>query len=704
MRTDTEDNPANKQADTDALLEAIHLTAEGVSTTGSENIFRDLVKHLAIALDVDHVFIGILENGKKDEVKILAGYFFREFEDGFSYGLKNTPCENVIGQQYRYYPESVQSQFSDPHLKELQTEGYAGIPLYDSQGEVLGVMAIADSKPLQNRELTENLLKIFSVRTAIELERRNAEKARGEKETELHKSEDRLRATVEAAIDCIIAMDSDGKIIEFNPAAEQCFGYSKFDVLGKSLADLIIPERYREKHNKGMAHFRKSGKGGFLKKRVEVIAMRSDGSEFPAELAIDVAQGVEGQIFIGYMRDISERRETENQRRQLEIQLQQAQKMEAIGQLTGGIAHDFNNILTAMMGYIALAEEHGKVREDEKLSRYMGRSLRSGKRARDLIQQMLTFSRGQEGESRPVALPLLINEWVSMLETTLPSSVEIKAELGSVALTTMIDPVQVEQILMNLCINARDAMKGQGALTIRLSQSSYDGCVCASCHQHVSGKFIEISVSDTGSGIPVKTQKRMFEPFYSTKEVGRGSGMGLSMVHGIVHEHDGHLLVESIPEKGSTLRILLRPVEQTSETDDVVDADEVQSTEKFDSNRVMLIDDELPVREFMQDLLESWGLSVTAFSNGVDACKSFSDDMDLFDLIILDQTMPRMTGMDVAKQLLSLRPDTPVILYTGYSAEVTESRARDLGIRALVKKPVDSGRLHRLIKELLTQH
>jgi PAS domain S-box-containing protein len=697
------DSPADELTEAELLRETIRLTSLGVSAGESEDVFRELVKHIAAALNVDHAFIGVLEPGKTNEVRIIAGYFFREFQDEFTYPLTNTPCENVIGQQFRYYPENVQQLFSDPHIKELETQGYAGIPLYDSNRNVLGLMAVANREPLQDRNLTESLLKIFSVRTAIELERRNADKARSEKETELHKSEDRIRATIEAAIDSIIVMDGDGKIIEFNPAAEQCFGYNKFDILGKSMAELIIPERYREQHNYGMAHFRKTGEGRFLKKRVEVTAMRADGSEFPAELAIDVAQGIDGEIFIGYIRDISERCEAENQRRQLEIQLQQAQKMEAIGQLTGGIAHDFNNILTAMMGYIALAEEHEKVREDEKLSKYLERSHQSGRRASDLIQQMLTFSRGQHGEPRQVKLPLLISEWINLLETTLPSSIEIKTELGSAAVTTMIDPVQVEQILMNLCINARDAMQGQGSLTIRLNQDVYDNCVCASCHQPVNGEFIEISVSDTGSGIPVKTRQRMFEPFYSTKEVGRGSGMGLSMVHGIVHEHDGHIVVDSMADHGSTLRILLKPVEQKSAAGEVLSTDRSVDTEKL-HGRVMLIDDEPAVREFMRDLLENWGLSVTDFSNGVDACKSLSNDIDQFDLVVLDQTMPRMSGMDTARQMLALRPDFPVILYTGYSADVTETQAEELGIRALVKKPVDTGNLYRLIKELLIQH
>jgi len=684
------------------LRESLRLAAEGVATPGSGNIFRELVKHLAIALDVDHAFIGVLVPGRADAVHVISGYFFRQFNDDFTYELRDTPCENVIGQQFRYYPERVQELFADPHIRELETEGYAGIPLYDSRGGVLGLMAVADRQPLRDQPLTEALLKIFSVRAAVELERRNADRARSEKEQELHKSEDRLRATVEAAIDCIVAMDQEGRVIEFNPAAEQCFGYRKDEIIGKLLAEMIIPPRMRAAHELGISGYRETGTGAFLGQRVEVTAMRADGGEFPAELAIDVAQGAEGEIFIGYLRDITERREAEEQRQQLEKQLRQAQKMEAIGQLTGGIAHDFNNILTAMTGYVMLAGERAETLGDGKMSRYLDRAQRSGERARDLIQQMLTFSRGQHGEPRPVSPAALIQEWISLLETTLPSSVEIRTELEPRVAEVLIDPLQLEQVLMNLCINARDAMEGHGTLTVSLRSMTLEDGVCASCRQPVTGEFIEIAVRDTGTGIPAEVQERMFEPFFSTKAVGHGSGMGLSMVHGIIHDHGGHLLLDSRPGEGAALSILLAPLSPAEIDAEPAGIADMGPDRHGITGRVLLVDDEPAVGEFMQDLLEDWGLTVSAFNSSVDACMIFSDDPDRYDLVILDQTMPKMTGMEVAHQLLKLRPGLPVILYTGYSDEISEEQILGEGIRALVNKPVDTRRLHDLVWRLLS--
>jgi PAS domain S-box-containing protein len=696
-----ETGSVQQHSDSRDLREIVRIAAAGVATKRGDNVFRELVRHIALALDVDHAFIGILENHSADTVRVIAGYFFRQFTDTFTYDLKDTPCENVIGQEFRCYPEGVTELFADPHIKELQTDGYAGIPLFDSRGGVLGLMAIADRKPLRDISLIENLLKIFSVRAAVELERLYADQARSEKEQALIKSEDRLRATVAAALDCIIAMDRYGRVIEFNPAAEQVFGYTRSDILGRSLADLIIPERFRAAHAQGMSRFCETGEGAFLGQRVEVVAMRADGSEFPAELAISVAQGAEGEIFIGYLRDITERRNAEQQRKQLEAQLRQAQKMEAIGQLTGGIAHDFNNILTAMMGYVALAEQQVQERGDEKLAKYLDRIDRSGQRARDLIQQMLTFSRGQRGEPRPVDLAPLVSEWVSLIQSTLPSSVEIVTQLDPRLPAAMLDPLHIEQVLMNLCINARDAMQGQGRLSIRLREIDCRDCICESCRQPLAGKYIELAVSDTGTGITPEVRERIFEPFYSTKAVGHGSGMGLAMVHGIVHEYGGHLLLDSRPGEGASLSVLLPALAEQPVVNDV-ETDPIRVAGSALEGHVLLVDDEPAVSEFMEDLLESWGLSVSVFNNSVEACQHFAEDPDGYELAILDQTMPKLTGLEVTQHLLKLRPGLPVVIYTGYTDKITQDVVKRHGIRALIRKPVDTENLYELAKQLLS--
>ncbi len=299
--------------------------------------------------------------------------------------------------------------------------------------------------------------------------------------------------------------------------------------------------------------------------RAELAARRADGSEFPVELTISVAAGPEGTRFIGYMRDITEREKAEDQREQLEAQLRQAQKMEAIGQLTGGIAHDFNNILTSVMGYMVMAGERAGAHGDEKLVAYLERAQSSGERARDLIQQMLTFSRGHRGEAKPIALEPLIIETIKLMRSTLPSSLELITEFDQQTPVCVIDPMQLEQVIMNLIINARDAVGRNGRVAVRLRRHQDVNAVCASCRHPVAGQFVEIAIEDNGSGIAEETQERIFEPFYSSKEVGKGSGMGLAMAHGIIHEYDGHILLDSKPGAGSTFTVLL-PICSTTDS------------------------------------------------------------------------------------------------------------------------------------------
>jgi PAS domain S-box-containing protein len=806
------------------LQKALAQAAQGVAGTYHDNIFRELARHAALALEVQHAFIGILPDGRTDGVNILAGYFNGEFDDGFEYCLEGTPCQNVINQQFRYYPSNVQQLFPDKHLTDLDAEGYAALPLYDSAGQAIGLMAVLDGKPLQYPELIEAVLKIFSVRAAIEIERSNADKARRisedsyraifdayedvifihdidtgaildvnpkatavygysreeflsmdvgqlgsgvppytletavkyiqkakagepqqlewhrknkdgtlrwdevfikrasiggvdrilvitrditerkEREDALAKSEDRLRATVEAALDCIIGMDAKGNIIEFNPASETCFGYSKQQVVGKSLAELIIPQRYRNAHVQGIAHYFRTGEGPYLGKRLEVTAQRADGSEFPAELAIDVAQGRDGEIFIGYLRDITERKQADSERSRLEAQLRQAQKMEALGHLTGGVAHDFNNILTGVMGYIVMAGERVTHSDDEKLQKYLDRSHKAVQRARDLIQQMLTFSRGQRGEPKALSLTPLLKETVKLFESTLPSSIEMQTDFACTP-TVMVDPVHVEQVLMNLIINARDAMQSSGRLKLTLRQIRCNDCVCTSCREPVSGDYVELSVADSGPGVPQEIVDRIFEPFFSTKEVGKGSGMGLATVHGIVHDCKGHIVVDTDANRGSTFKVLLPPISEPEsifiQSQDNVPGEHAPA--HVLKGRVMLVDDDFTVSEFMQDMLTDWGLEVTLFNNGIEGLEHFADDPEQFDLAIVDQTMPKITGLQVAEQLLKLRPHIPVILYTGYSEQVSEDKVQSMGIRALVKKPIDIEAFFALLTRLLGQ-
>lgn len=525
---------------------------------------------------------------------------------------------------------------------------------------------------------------------------------RKEREEALRRSEDRLRATVEASLDCIIGMDGEGLVTEFNPAAEQCFGMTRDAVIGRRLADLIIPERYREAHRAGLERFRRTGEGAYLGRRVEITALRADGTEFPAELAIDVVASSEGDLFIGYLRDITERRHAEEARAQLEAQLRQAQKMEAIGHLTGGIAHDFNNILTGVMGYVVLAQERAAATGDSRLLQYLERASESAVRARDLIQQMLTFSRGQRGDPRPLEPAPLVREAVKLLRSTLPATVSLNTRVEEGVPRIRVDPVQVEQVLMNLCINARDAMNGRGGIRVRLFRRQVAHAVCASCRESVAGDFVELSVGDEGPGVAPEHLDRIFDPFYTTKGVGRGSGMGLATVHGIVHEHGGHLELVTAPGQGAEFRVLFPALSGCTAEGPGARAAPAQVSDLAGGmeGRVLLADDDDAAGAFMEELLRGWGFDVVRAHDGLEA-RDLLERRGPYRLTLLDRAMPGLSGIEVAQWVRDHLPGMPVVLYTGYSEDLPPSALEEAGIRALVHKPVDTGELRQILQEIL---
>jgi signal transduction histidine kinase/CheY-like chemotaxis protein len=421
----------------------------------------------------------------------------------------------------------------------------------------------------------------------------------------------------------------------------------------------------------------------------EVEGRRKDGSRLLVEMrAVPILYRGKPHA-LGMGRDITERKA-------LESRLRQAQRMEALGHLTGGVAHDFNNLLAAIMGYIVLASERDEAAADPKLARYLDQALASCRQARDLIQQMLTFSRGQRGSPRPLALADAVAESLKLLRSSLPSSLELVTDLAQVPVV-MLDPVQLDQILLNLTINARDAMAGIGRIEVDVRTTKLPGkAVCASCRKRFRGEFVELQVADFGPGIPAKVLERMFEPFFTTKDVGRGSGMGLATVHGIVHEHGGHIIVESTLGAGSRFRVLL-PIHGGDAP--AARPGRPAGRRKAElSGRVLIVDDEKAVADFMRELLESWGLEATAMTNPLGVLERVARER--YDFVILDQTMPGMTGVSLAREIAAARPGLPVVLYTGNSDRVDREELRAAGVRALLQKPVEPAALY----ETLSTH
>jgi PAS domain S-box-containing protein len=488
--------------------------------------------------------------------------------------------------------------------------------------------------------------------------------------------------------------------VDVNPAYLAMSGYTRDEVLSASRVltqpDRALQQRHRAQHADILAG---------RPVRFEVPGVRKDGSAFYLEVS-GMPLTYRGEPHVLYAaRDITQRKAAEAERERLEAQLRQAQKMEAIGQLTGGIAHDFNNILTSVIGYLVLGQERAETLGDARLQRQLGQAHLAAQRARELIAQMLAFARRQRGQRRILALGPLVDQTLQLLRATLPASVSLDfatpAAAGGDPLQVAADAVQLEQVLFNLCINARDAITGSGWIRVRLGHRG-GAWTCASCRAQVdAGRWIEVSVADSGSGIAPDLLERIFEPFTSSKEVGRGSGMGLAMVHGIVHDHGGHVLVETAPGAGSVFRVLLPPA--TGAPADTPGAPDAPAPGEALCARVMVVDDEVMVGDFMVELLSGWGIEVVLQRSPLHALSWLEDGSQPLDLLITDQTMPQLDGLQLAQRATGLRPRLPVLLYTGNADGIDEAAAKRHGVCGVLHKPVDNQALHAMMKACLDQ-
>jgi signal transduction histidine kinase/CheY-like chemotaxis protein len=414
-------------------------------------------------------------------------------------------------------------------------------------------------------------------------------------------------------------------------------------------------------------------------------------------------RGEQGQIqrVVGSIADISDRLEEMRRKRQNESTMARVQRMEAIGELVGGIAHDFNNILSSIIGYteLALMEATGDAAMDARLSTYLQEVFQGGKRARELVAKMQTFSRVDKTQPQNLDLMLEVKEIVKMLRASLPSSIEIRIDIAEGLPEIFLDRTFLQQVIMNICINARDAMGDVGTIVIRGDKRLIKQQRCASCHGVFTGEYIELAIEDTGPGIPGAMVERVFEPYVTSKP--SGSGMGLAMVHGIMHGQHGHVRVESIEGDGSEFRLFFKPAESLQAKAPLEPYLDVRKSPGNADKTILVVDDEVSLVYYLRELLHKKGYQVSVASDSHEAWDLFSANPEKFDLVITDQTMPGLSGVQLAAKMLTLRQDLPIILCTGYSDIVKEDNIRQYGIKGYMAKPIDSRELLRSVQNLL---
>ena len=540
-------------------------------------------------------------------------------------------------------------------------------------------------------EITANRLELDGRRIVLATIRDITERKRAEQA--LRDSEEQYRAIFNASADALVLRDAAFRIVDVNATYEAMSGFSRDMVLGIDRVIANPPEvadRIRVLHARALA-------GAPI--ALETTLVRRDGTRYDLELRGVPIQhrGAPHVLYMG--RDVTAQKQEEEKRHELESQLRQSQKMEAIGHLTSGIAHDFNNILTSVMGYMALASERPAAAADARLQSHLEQARLSCQRARDLIQQMLAFSRGRKSDPRPVALRPLVNESTRMLRATLPATIELATRVNGNPVA-YVDPVQAHQVVLNLCINARDAMGEEGRIMVSADRVMLTTMTCSSCRHTFGGEFAELAVADSGAGIGPEVMERMFDPFFTTKDIGRGTGMGLSIVHGVVHEHGGHVVVESGRGQGTTFRVLL-PLAILAEDDQAAGAGDSIAPRAALTGRVLLVEDEQSVLGFMHELLQGWGLTVVGAQDPAEALQQFSLDPDRYDLVLTDHTMPGMTGLELARALTARRPGIPVLVYSGRSELLDGAAVAAAGVHRLLSKPVDARALHEALQAFL---
>jgi len=385
------------------------------------------------------------------------------------------------------------------------------------------------------------------------------------------------------------------------------------------------------------------------------------------------------------------------ERDKLAEELRQAQKLEAIGTLAGGIAHDFNNILSAIIGYSELSLL--SLTEDNPLRQRLEGILKAGERAKQLITQILTFSRRGEQERHPLRLHLVINEALKLLRSTIPTTIEIQHKVDKDCGMVLADPVQMHQVLMNICTNAYHAMRDQGGvLRVELDSFVQLGHDSEKGQEAIPpGKYVRLRISDTGCGMDEHTVARIFEPYFTTKEEGEGTGLGLSVVHGIVQSHNGVITVASDPGHGTSFTIFLPSYCGSTSGHTTEDTQSMPGG----SESILFVDDEPQIAYIGQQLLSALGYRVIALTDSREAWQVFKDDPQAFDMVITDMAMPHVNGAELAKMVLQLSPQTPVILCTGYSDTIDKIKAESIGIQGYLLKPIGQRQLACLVRSVL---
>ena len=505
-------------------------------------------------------------------------------------------------------------------------------------------------------------------------------------ETALRESEEKYRTVLEANPDPVVLSDIEGKVIYFNPAFTRVFGWDLKEQFGKKM-DAFVPEEAWQK----TAMMIEKVLVGETFSGIETSRYNKYGKIVPVSIsgAVYRDQGGNPVGSVINLRDISGQKK-------MEAQLQQAQKMEAIGTLAGGIAHDFNNMLVPLVGYSELLK--AEMPTDSPLHGYVDEIIHVYERLKDLVRQILTFSRQSDQNLMPIKLQTIVKAALKLLRSSIPTIIDIQQDIGKECGVVIADATQMHQIVMNLATNSYHSMEDTGGqLSISLYQIHLETGESKRLGL-VSGQYAHLTVADTGVGIDEEVLDKIFDPYFTTKEIGKGTGLGLSVVQGIVKSCNGNIHVDSKPGVGTCVHVYLPVVDHKGVAprteDDFISI-------KGGSEKILLVDDEEVIVRIEKEILERLGYSVTTRMGSVDALEAFKANADAFDLVVTDMTMPNMTGVQLAAKLKQIRPDIPIVLCTGFSYQINKEKSQEMGIQGFIMKPVIMKDMASIIRKVL---
>ena len=649
-----------ERAEQTRLQHAVFAIARGVSSGSGLEFFYELNKHLVEALEGDAGCIALLDASKPNSAKTISLIVDGEVQENFDYPLEGTPCEEVVQSDYLIVPCNVLDLFPDDQcLSKWGMNAYAGIALLDSNCKQVGLMSVIFKKPLENYKHILSSLQIFASRANGELQRRN----------DIAKMHEQA-LLIQKANDAIVTLDFGDDIQVWNDGAEQTYGWSHDEVMGKHVSSILFPE-----------------KDAYL----EATQMLSENGEWIGELDVRAKSGKlliidsswtlvrdeKGQpickLFIGT--DITDKKI-------FEAKSMRAQRLESIGTLAGGIAHDLNNVLAPIL--LSLETLRETTTEEDSLL-LLNNMESSAKRGAALVRQVLTFARGVEGERHAVNVKHLLKEIGTVTKDTFPKKIQFSLLINQEPWLVVGDSTQLHQVFMNLCVNARDAMPRGGQLTIKTENAVIDETYASMNPGTKPVQYVMVSVEDSGTGISIKNSELIFDPFYTTKELGKGTGLGLSTSLAIVKSHGGFIQFHSKLGKGTEFRVYL-PAGTISESSEKVEFKEKKKL-LGQGELVLIVDDEEAIRITCKKTLKKFGYHSLSASNGAEAVALYAKQQDDIAVVLTDISMPVMDGNALIVALHDLNPNVQIIASSGLSIKDALDPMSEEKICGFIHKP-----------------